>query len=95
MAKIIPFRTITASDLSQRAQEYAEEMVRVIEEFDRQHPFPAGWTQTDEERFRIVSAQLTHPTREEMKATFAELFCLSMADSHVIVPDRQRRPRKK
>lgn len=87
MTDRISLPTITVSDLSQRAQEYAEVMVRELERFNQEHPFPAGWTEEDEATFKTISSEWPAPTTEKLKTRFAELFCLSMSNHYVIVPD--------
>ena len=81
-----PLPRITASDLLQRAAQFAEEMVRGSKKLNRQYPFPKGLTKAERKALQDA-ADATYPTPEEMRTHFEELFCLYMAQHYVIVPD--------
>ena len=77
---------ITQQDLLQRAANFADEMVRGLEGFNKPYHFWSLLTKTPWQELKDI-ANATYPTPEDMRARFEEIFLSYMKNVYVIVPD--------
>jgi hypothetical protein len=82
---------MTASKLTELALEYAQAMAREMTELNAEYtrPDPAGMTRREKENLKQYGVDRPNPTPEQLIPTFERLFCLTMAEYVVIVPDEE------
>jgi hypothetical protein len=73
------FPRIAASDLTAKAVQFADHLVRRLDEIN--HTYPMG------DLDRRLDTAISGPTPEDFRPIFETLFCRHMASRYIIVPD--------
>lgn len=81
------FTSITASELAKLAGEYAHAMAEALDGLNKQYPNPLEITGEEAENLRKYSDQISGPTPHQLIPAFERLFCLTMAEQFVVIPD--------
>lgn len=79
--------TMKASELTEKATNFAKDLAERLEDFNREHPEP----EISEEEWSYIREQfggkIPGPTPTELIPTFEEIFCSYIASRYVIIPE--------
>jgi hypothetical protein len=80
--------TIKASELAERARNYADDLAKRLEQLDAEYRRPEGMSeQTFEELRKAHDGRLPGPTVREFHGRFQRLFYEAIASQYLIIPD--------
>lgn len=84
-----PLRTVTVSELTMLASEYAEAMARELAVLNTEYtnPASAGMNRREKENLKKYGTQAPHPTPEQLIPEFERLFWHTMAEHFHVIPD--------
>jgi hypothetical protein len=78
---------IQASEVAQRAKNYADELVRHLEELDTEYPKPAEMSEQTFQELHTQDGQLPGPSARRFHGRFQRLFYEAISAHYLIVPD--------